>query len=55
MSTDNWTAYADLAASGELQSRVSVLLLPAPIGGSADDVRKGWPSYGAPSPRTRAS
>jgi predicted amidohydrolase YtcJ len=41
LSTDNWTAYADLAASGELHSRVSVLLLPAPIGGSADDVRKG--------------
>ncbi|MFG2810201.1 amidohydrolase [Streptomyces massasporeus] len=41
LSTDNWTAYADLAASGELQARVSVLLLPAPMGGSADDVRRG--------------
>ncbi|GHC46785.1 amidohydrolase [Streptomyces violaceochromogenes] len=41
LSTDNWTAYADLASSGELQARVSVLLLPAPMGGSADDVRKG--------------
>ncbi|MER5213035.1 amidohydrolase [Streptomyces sp. NPDC002838] len=41
LSTDNWTAYADLAASGDLQARVSVLLLPAPMGGSADDVRKG--------------
>ncbi|MFF8933260.1 amidohydrolase [Streptomyces paradoxus] len=41
LSTDNWTAYADLAASGELQARVSVLLLPAPMGGSADDVREG--------------
>ncbi|MFJ8048436.1 amidohydrolase [Streptomyces luteogriseus] len=41
LSTDNWTAYADLAASGELQARVSVLLLPAPMGGSADDVRAG--------------
>ncbi|MEH0542079.1 amidohydrolase [Streptomyces sp. B21-105] len=41
LSTDNWTAYADLAASGELEARVSVLLLPAPMGGSADDVRKG--------------
>ncbi len=41
LSTDNWTAYADLAASGDLQARVSVLLMPAPIGGSADDVRKG--------------
>jgi predicted amidohydrolase YtcJ len=41
LSTDNWTAYADLAAAGELRARVSVLLLPAPMGGSADDVRKG--------------
>ncbi|MDF2265259.1 amidohydrolase [Streptomyces coacervatus] len=41
LSTDNWTAYADLAATGELQARVSVLLLPAPMGGSADDLRKG--------------
>lgn len=41
LSTDNWNAYADLAASGELQARVNVLLLPAPMGGSADDVRKG--------------
>ncbi|GAA2475764.1 amidohydrolase [Streptomyces longisporus] len=41
LSTDNWTAYADLAAAGELHARVSVLLLPAPMGGSADDVRKG--------------
>ncbi|MEU2270688.1 amidohydrolase [Streptomyces olindensis] len=41
LSTDNWTAYADLAAGGELRARVSVLLLPAPMGGSADDLRKG--------------
>ena len=41
LSTDNWTAYADLAASGELRARVSVLLLPAPMGGSADEVREG--------------
>ncbi|MDX3641704.1 amidohydrolase [Streptomyces sp. MB09-02B] len=41
LSTDNWTAYADLAAAGSLHARVSVLLLPAPMGGSADDVRKG--------------
>ncbi|WP_338894566.1 amidohydrolase [Streptomyces sp. TG1A-60] len=41
LSTDNWTAYADLAATGALRARVSVLLLPAPMGGSADDVRKG--------------
>ncbi|MFJ9567008.1 amidohydrolase [Streptomyces fuscichromogenes] len=41
LSGDNWTAYADLEATGELHARVSVLLLPAPLGGSADDVRKG--------------
>ncbi|MFF4585532.1 amidohydrolase [Streptomyces sp. NPDC001388] len=41
LSTDNWTAYADLAATGELRARVSVLLLPAPMGGSADEVRTG--------------
>jgi predicted amidohydrolase YtcJ len=41
LSTDNWTAYAELAESGELDARVSVLLLPAPMGGSADDVREG--------------
>ncbi|MEU5393629.1 amidohydrolase [Streptomyces tibetensis] len=41
LSTDNWNAYADLAAGGELQARVSVLLLPAPMGGSAEDVRRG--------------
>ena len=41
LSTDNWTAYAELAAEGALRARVSVLLLPAPMGGSADDVRKG--------------
>ncbi|WP_260326327.1 amidohydrolase [Streptomyces sp. TLI_185] len=27
LSTDNWTAYADLAATGELRARISVLLL----------------------------
>ncbi|MCK8433242.1 amidohydrolase [Streptomyces sp. D2-8] len=48
LSTDNWTAYADLAASGELQARVSVLLLPAPMGGSADDVRKGLAELSRP-------
>ncbi|MDN0196770.1 amidohydrolase [Streptomyces sp. S.PNR 29] len=41
LSTDNWTAYAELATEGLLEARVSVLLLPAPMGGSADDVRKG--------------
>ncbi|BBC38863.1 Amidohydrolase family protein [Streptomyces graminofaciens] len=41
LSTANWTAYADLAATGGLHARVSVLLFPAPMGGSAADVRKG--------------
>ncbi|MFI6374245.1 amidohydrolase [Streptomyces sp. NPDC050546] len=41
LSTDNWRAYAELAAEGALEARVSVLLLPAPMGGSADDVREG--------------
>ncbi|MFF0013800.1 amidohydrolase [Streptomyces sp. NPDC005374] len=41
LDTDNWTAYAGLVAAGELDARVSVLLLPAPMGGSADDLRKG--------------
>ncbi|MFE7278271.1 amidohydrolase [Streptomyces sp. NPDC057623] len=41
LSTDNWTAYAELVADGELHARVSVLLLPAPMGGSADDLREG--------------
>lgn len=41
LSTDNWTAYAELAEAGELDARVSVLLLPAPMGGSAGDLRKG--------------
>ncbi|MBC9725282.1 amidohydrolase [Streptomyces sp. TRM68367] len=41
LSTDNWTAYAELVAAGELDARVSVLLLPAPMGGSAADLRKG--------------
>ncbi|MDW4905320.1 amidohydrolase [Streptomyces sp. ADMS] len=41
LSTANWTAYAELVAEGELDARISVLLLPAPMGGSADDMRKG--------------
>ncbi|MFI0509176.1 amidohydrolase [Streptomyces sp. WSLK1-5] len=41
LATDNWTAYAELVAAGELHARVSVLLLPAPMGGSADDLREG--------------
>ncbi|MCD7438413.1 amidohydrolase [Streptomyces lincolnensis] len=48
LSTDNWTAYADLAADGGLQARVSVLLLPAPMGGSAADVREGLAKLSRP-------
>lgn len=48
LSTDNLTAYAGLAADGELDARVSVLLLPAPMGGSADDLRKGLAELRAP-------
>ncbi|GAA3833549.1 amidohydrolase [Streptomyces phyllanthi] len=48
LSTDNWTAYAELAAAGELDARVSVLLLPAPMGGSADDLRKGLAELSRP-------
>jgi predicted amidohydrolase YtcJ len=41
LSDDNLTAYAELVAEGALRARVSVLLLPAAMGGSAADVRKG--------------
>ncbi|MHC5902935.1 amidohydrolase [Streptomyces sp. S6] len=41
LSTDNLTVYAELAAEGVLRARVSVLLLPAPMGGGAGDVREG--------------
>ncbi|MFE6776269.1 amidohydrolase [Streptomyces sp. NPDC057702] len=34
-------AYVELARAGQLDSRVRVLLLPAPMGGSAADVRAG--------------
>jgi predicted amidohydrolase YtcJ len=41
LATENWTAYAELAAAGALDARVTVLLLPAPMGGSAADLRAG--------------
>jgi predicted amidohydrolase YtcJ len=41
LDTPSLDAYAELADSGRLASRVSVLLLPAPIGGSAADLRAG--------------
>ncbi|KUN57829.1 amidohydrolase [Streptomyces canus] len=49
LSTENWTAYAELAAEGLLDARVSVLLLPAPMGGSADDVRRGLAALHRPA------
>ncbi|MEU1519463.1 amidohydrolase [Streptomyces sp. NPDC005811] len=49
LSTDNLTAYAGLVADGELDARVGVLLLPAPMGGSADELRKGLAELGAPA------
>ncbi|OXY87748.1 amidohydrolase [Streptomyces diastatochromogenes] len=54
LGTDNLTAYAELAASGDLRARVSVLLLPAPMGGSADELRKGLAELGhVPTPDAR--
>ncbi|MGW0578198.1 amidohydrolase [Streptomyces sp. NPDC002920] len=41
LGADNLTAYAELVAEGALGVRVSVLLLPAAMGGSAADVRTG--------------
>ncbi|MFF2502646.1 amidohydrolase [Streptomyces sp. NPDC058067] len=41
LGTDTLRAYVELARAGELASRVSVLLLPAPMGGSAADVHAG--------------
>ncbi|WP_416970531.1 amidohydrolase [Streptomyces sp. 4F14] len=49
LGTDNWTAYDALARDGELAARVSVLLLPAPMGGSADDVREGLRTLARPA------
>ncbi|MET8978061.1 amidohydrolase [Streptomyces sp. NPDC004539] len=47
LSTDNWTAYTELAGEGGLEARVSVLLLPAPMGGGAEDLREGLGELGA--------
>lgn len=41
LGTDNLTAYAQMAAEATLAARVSVLLLPAPMGGSAADLATG--------------
>jgi predicted amidohydrolase YtcJ len=47
LSTENWTAYTELVAESALRARVSVLLLPAPMGGSAADLRDGLATLGA--------
>ncbi|MGD9484930.1 amidohydrolase [Streptomyces sp. TRM70308] len=47
LSTDSLHAYAGLAADGALRARVSVLLLPAPTGGSAAELREGLASLRA--------
>jgi predicted amidohydrolase YtcJ len=49
LSADNLTAYAQLAAESALAARVSVLLLPAPMGGSAADLAAGL-AAAAPEP-----
>ncbi|GIH73011.1 amidohydrolase [Sphaerimonospora thailandensis] len=41
LSTESLEAYVELARAGELDARVRVLLLPAPMGGSAADVTAG--------------
>ncbi|MEU4164720.1 amidohydrolase [Actinoplanes sp. NPDC026670] len=41
LSDDNLTAYAQLAAESALAARVTVLLLPAPMGGSAAELATG--------------
>lgn len=41
LDTASLDAYAELAAAGRLACRVSVLLLPAPMGGSAADLQAG--------------
>lgn len=41
LGADNLTAYAELAAENALHARVSVLLLPAPMGGSAAQLAAG--------------
>ncbi|HKS99583.1 MAG TPA: amidohydrolase [Rugosimonospora sp.] len=38
---ENWTAYAELATESTLDCRVTVLLLPAPMGGSASQAEQG--------------
>ncbi|WP_306320173.1 MULTISPECIES: amidohydrolase [unclassified Streptomyces] len=48
LGTDSLDAYVELARAGELAARVSVLLLPAPMGGSAADVRENLAGLGVP-------
>ncbi|MEV4097590.1 amidohydrolase [Streptosporangium saharense] len=48
LSTESLDAYVELARAGELGARVRVLLLPAAIGGSADDLVAGLEGLGVP-------
>ncbi|MEV8638511.1 amidohydrolase, partial [Streptosporangium sp. NPDC051023] len=48
LSTESLEAYIELARAGELAARVRVLLLPAAIGGSADDLVAGLDGLGVP-------
>jgi predicted amidohydrolase YtcJ len=48
LSTDSWTAYAQMAKNSELHARVSVLLLPASMGGSAAELARNLAEIGRP-------
>ncbi|MFD7061224.1 amidohydrolase [Streptomyces sp. NPDC059906] len=49
LDTATLRAYVELARAGRLESRVRVLLLPAPMGGSAADVRAGLAGLAVPA------
>ncbi|MFT2017542.1 amidohydrolase [Streptomyces sp. 796.1] len=48
LDTGTLDAYVELATAGELESRVRVLLLPAPMGGSAAEVTSGLRGLAVP-------
>ncbi|MYR56493.1 amidohydrolase, partial [Streptomyces sp. SID625] len=48
LDTGTLHAYVELARDGELAARVRVLLLPAPMGGSAADVTGGLAGLAVP-------
>ncbi|MBP2330369.1 putative amidohydrolase YtcJ [Kibdelosporangium banguiense] len=49
LSGDNLTAYTEMVANEELAARVSVLLLPAPMGGSVAELRRGLEEFEPPA------